>query len=113
MHIHMLASCPHYVERLRKYGSAFAFLFSVQYIYSQLNLFTVLILSNGCSQLGPGQEMVVRWASSHNNTFMFTIVSGQDQQIFWDPKYYEYVWDYIKLAPADANTAKAKPRSNI
>ena len=56
--------------------------------------------------------MVVRWASSHNNTFMFTIVSGQDQEIFWDPNYYKYVWDYIKLAPVGTNTAEAKPRSN-
>ena len=64
-----------------------------------------------CAQLGPGQEMVVRWASSHNNTFIFTIVAGQDQKIFWDPNYYKYVWDYIKLAPEDANTADTNPRS--
>ena len=61
-------------------------------------------------QLGPGQEMVVHWASSHKNTFMFTIVSGQDQEIFWDTNHNKYVWDCIKIAPAGAHNAEAKPR---
>ena len=40
------------------------------------------------AQLGPGQEMVVRWASSHNNTFTFAVVAGPDEDIFFDPDFY-------------------------
>ena len=83
------------------------------HIYSVEPLHGVDSLQRSHAQLGPGQEMVVRWASSHNNTFMFTIVSGQDQEMFWDPKYYEYVWDYIKLAPAGTNYTDSKPRFKI
>ena len=31
------------------------------------------------AQFGPNQHMVVRWASSHNNTFSLAVVSAADQ----------------------------------
>jgi hypothetical protein len=75
------------------------------------------------AQVGLGQEIVVRWASSHENTFMFAIVAGRDQDIFWDEctfnyasrsceieDFYSKVNDYIDSAPESANQAVEKPR---
>ena len=41
------------------------------------------------AQLGPGQSMVVRWASSHNNTFTWAIVAGSDEEWFRRDDYCE------------------------
>lgn len=60
--------------------------------------------------LGPGQRMVTRWASSHNNTFSFAIVAAADQQWFFHDDYYQMLDDYIALAPPGSNEAVAKPR---
>eukprot|EP00729_Bicosta_minor_P016547 gene16546-7835_t len=58
----------------------------------------------------PGQRMVTRWASSHNNTFSFAIVAAADQQWFFQDDYYQMLDDYIALAPPGSNEAVAKPR---
>ena len=62
------------------------------------------------AQLGPGQEMVVRWASSHNNTFMLAVLSAQDQDVLYDDNYYRYLDDYLDNAPNGTNYAKQRPR---
>jgi len=62
------------------------------------------------AQLGPGQEMVVRWASSHNNTFTFVVVKAANQEVFWREDYFKMVDDYIAQAPPGANMAQQRPR---
>eukprot|EP00040_Diaphanoeca_grandis_P019407 m.102462 g.102462 ORF g.102462 m.102462 type:complete len:1975 (-) comp27410_c1_seq4:129-6053(-) len=62
------------------------------------------------AQLGPNQTMVVRWASSHNNTFSLAVVAGKDQEWFYNSGFYDMLDDYIDSAPADANMAAEKPR---
>ena len=57
--------------------------------------------------------MVVRWASSHNNTFTFAVVAGKDQEWFWHKDYYKMIHDYIDSAPPGANEAVQKPRYAI
>ena len=41
------------------------------------------------AQLGPGQEMVVRWAASHNNTFSLVVLSAQDVDILYNKDFYK------------------------
>lgn len=62
------------------------------------------------AQFGPNQHMVVRWASSHNNTFTLAVVAGADQGWFFHKDYYSFVDDYIDSAPPGANEAIVKPR---
>ena len=62
------------------------------------------------AQFGPNQHMVVRWASSHNNTFTLAVVAGADQGWFFHKDYYRFVDDYIDSAPPGANEAIVKPR---
>ena len=62
------------------------------------------------AQFGPNQHMVVRWASSHNNTFSLAVVAAADEKWFFHEQYYTFLDDYIDSAPADANEAVAKPR---
>ncbi len=62
------------------------------------------------AQLGPRQTMVVRWASSHNNTFTFAVVSAKDEAWFFHPSFYAMLDDYIDSAPAGSNQAVPKPR---
>jgi hypothetical protein len=62
------------------------------------------------AQLGPQQTMVVRWASSHNNTFTFAVVSAKDEEWFFHPSFYAMLDDYIDSAPAGSNQAVQKPR---
>lgn len=62
------------------------------------------------AQLGPGQEMVVRWASSHRNFYYFAIISAMDESRLSDGNYYAKLDDYIRRAPAGANIASATPR---
>lgn len=50
------------------------------------------------AQLGPGQAMVVRWASSHNNTFTFAVVAATDQEWFYHKDYYAFLDDYVSSA---------------
>ena len=47
----------------------------------------------------------MRWASSHNNTFTFAVVSGQDEEWIHHKQYYEFVDDYIASAPIVTNRA--------
>ena len=53
---------------------------------------------------------VVRWASSHNNTFSLAVVAAADQDWFYHDDFYRFLDDYIDSAPADANEAVHKPR---
>ena len=62
------------------------------------------------AQLGPGQSTVVRWASSHNNTFWLAVVALKDEEWFFDKDYYRMLDDYIDSAPPGANEAVEKPR---
>ena len=62
------------------------------------------------AQFGPGQSMVVRWASSHNNTFSLAVVAASDQDWFFKSNFYEMLDDYIDTAPPGANEAVKKPR---
>eukprot|EP00039_Didymoeca_costata_P029030 m.22963 g.22963 ORF g.22963 m.22963 type:complete len:1851 (-) comp7454_c0_seq1:181-5733(-) len=62
------------------------------------------------AQVGPNQTMVVRWASSHNNTFTLTVVAGVDEEWFYHEDYYSMVDDYIDSAPPNSNEAVTKPR---
>ena len=40
-------------------------------------------------QLGPGQTTVLRWASSHNNTFSLAVISAADEEWFYHKDYYK------------------------
>lgn len=62
------------------------------------------------AQLGPNQTMVVRWASSHNNTFSLAVVSAEDQDWFFREDFYTMLDDYIDSAPPGSNEAIEKPR---
>ena len=62
------------------------------------------------AQLGPGQSMVVRWATSHNNTFKLAVVAGKDQDWFYHKDFFAMFHDYIDSAPPGANEAVQKPR---
>ena len=62
------------------------------------------------AQMGPGNTMVVRWASSHNNTFSLAVVAASDQKWFFDKRFYWMLDDYIDAAPAGSNEAVSKPR---
>ena len=55
-------------------------------------------------QLGPGQTTVLRWASSHNNTFSLAVISAADEEWFYHKDYYKvralvhiYVVYYVRL----------------
>ena len=54
--------------------------------------------------------MVVRWASSHNNTFKLAVVAGKDEHWFSHEDFFKMFHDYIDSAPPGANEAVAKPR---
>eukprot|EP00040_Diaphanoeca_grandis_P026972 m.152243 g.152243 ORF g.152243 m.152243 type:complete len:1731 (-) comp30797_c0_seq1:210-5402(-) len=62
------------------------------------------------AQIGPQQTMVLRWASSHNNTFSLAIVAAKDEEWFQHKDFYQMLDDYIDLAPPGANEAVQKPR---
>jgi hypothetical protein len=62
------------------------------------------------AQLGPNQTMVVRWASSHNNTFSLAVIAGKDEDWFRHKDFYKMLDDYIDSAPLGANEAVRKPR---
>jgi hypothetical protein len=65
------------------------------------------------AQLGPNQTMVVRWASSHNNTFSLAVIAGKDEAWFHHKDFYTFLHDYIDSAPAGTNEAVEKPRCVI
>jgi len=62
------------------------------------------------AQVGPGQSVVVRWASSHNNTFSLAVVAATDEEWFHHPEYYKMLDDYIDSAPDGADESIQKPR---
>ena len=62
------------------------------------------------AQFGPGQSMVVRWASSHNNTFSLAVVAASDKEWYYKSDFYAMLDDYINTAPPGANEAVKKPR---
>ena len=62
------------------------------------------------TQFGPKQSTVIRWASSHNNTFTLAVVAAVDQKWFYHKKYYQMLDDYIHSAPPGANEVLKKPR---
>ena len=62
------------------------------------------------TQFGPKQSTVVRWASSHNNTFALAVVAAVDQKWFYDKDYFAMLDDYIDSAPSGANEVRKKPR---
>mmetsp|Transcript_23922 Transcript_23922/g.40392 ORF Transcript_23922/g.40392 Transcript_23922/m.40392 type:complete len:1796 (-) Transcript_23922:370-5757(-) len=62
------------------------------------------------AQLGPGQEMAVKWATGHGRDTYFVIINGDDEDYIWQNEYKDWVKDYVDSAPASANQAATKPR---
>uniref|UniRef100_A0A7S3Z5X5 Uncharacterized protein n=1 Tax=Lotharella globosa TaxID=91324 RepID=A0A7S3Z5X5_9EUKA len=62
------------------------------------------------AQLGPGQEMAIKWATGHGRDHYFVIVNGEDESYFYKNEYKDWVRDYVSSAPENANQAPLKPR---
>ncbi len=57
-----------------------------------------------------GQEVNLRWVSSHQNLFCMAVVSAVDEHVLWQENFFDMMDDYVASAPDSANHALRKPR---
>ena len=57
------------------------------------------------AQLGPGQEMTVKWATAHGSYYYFTVLSAKHQAKLFNKNYFSMVENYFREAPSGSNQA--------
>ena len=57
------------------------------------------------AQIGPGQKVVMKWATGHTRDTYIVVVKGEDAGWLRDGKFQDYLNDYVLTAPAGSNTA--------
>lgn len=62
------------------------------------------------AQLGPGQEMAIKFATGHTRHHYFVVIAGEDEEYIHNNNYKAWVEDYINSAPDSINQASSKPR---
>mmetsp|Transcript_13384 Transcript_13384/g.24221 ORF Transcript_13384/g.24221 Transcript_13384/m.24221 type:complete len:1818 (-) Transcript_13384:501-5954(-) len=67
-------------------------------------------LSDTHAQIGPGQEITIKFDTGHNDFHYFAIFNGKDADMANKDGYKGWINDYVDSAPASADLSKSKPR---